>query len=167
MDKNQRLTHLNEEGEPRIVDLSNKPNSGRVAQAHGWVLLSPNSLALIENKEIQKGDVLQIAQLAGICGAKKTSDIIPLCHPIPIDAVDVRIRIVSGKGVHIVSEVRNYWKTGVEMEALMAVSSAALCVYDMVKAVDREAKIDGIALLYKKGGKTGEWGKYHKMEQKS
>ena len=163
----KKLTHLSEDGDPRIVDLTGKKSTARFAQAHGWVLLSPDSLMLIQNKEIQKGDVLQIAQLAGICGAKKTADIIPLCHPIPIDAVEVRAFVVPDKGVHIISEVRNYWKTGVEMEALMAVSAAALCVYDMIKAVDKSARIDGIELLYKKGGKAGEWGKYQKIEQKS
>ena len=127
--------------------------------------MSADTLQLIADKNIQKGDVLQIAQLAGICGAKKTSDIIPLCHPIPIDAVEVQARIVPQKGVYILAEVRNHWKTGVEMEALMAVSAAALCIYDMVKAVEKTAEIEGVSLCYKKGGKSGEWGTYQKLKQ--
>jgi len=154
-----KLTHINADGEPHIVDLSAKKNSRRLAQAEGWVELATATIQLIQSNAIHKGNVLSIAQLAGICGAKKTADIIPLCHPIPIDAVEVRLTLHENRGVHIMAEVRNEWKTGVEMEALMAVSSAALCVYDMIKAVQKNATITGICLLYKEGGKSGVFGK--------
>lgn len=129
-----------------------------MAQAQGWVELSPETLDVIDKGGVHKGDVLSIAELAGICGSKKTSEIIPLCHPIPIDAVSVSLQIKRPRGVHIVSEVRNEWKTGVEMEAMMAVTSAALTVYDMVKAIQKNAKITDISLAFKEGGKSGTFG---------
>lgn len=154
----QRLTHLKEDGSPHIVDITQKKYTKRMAQAQGWVELSAQVMDVIEEGGVQKGDVLSIAKLAGICGAKKTSEIVPLCHPIPIDSVSVYLTLQKSRGVHIIAEVRNEWKTGVEMEALMAVSSAALCVYDMVKAMQKDAKITDISLLYKEGGKSGTFG---------
>jgi cyclic pyranopterin phosphate synthase len=104
--------------------------------------------------------VLGVAQLAGIMGAKHTALLVPLCHPIPIDGVNLELTLVSGKGVRIEAKVKTFWKTGVEMEALTAVTVAALTVYDMIKAIDRGAKMDGIRLLRKTGGKSGNWEKY-------
>ena len=151
------LTHMDRDGNARMVDVRQKNATARRAVAEGWVLLSEQTMQHIVAKAFQKGDVLQIAQLAGITGAKKTADIIPLCHPIPIDSVSVVLHTDEKKGVRIVAEVQNYWRTGVEMEALTAVSCAALTIYDMIKSVERQAEITGIRLLYKNGGKSGEW----------
>ena len=153
-----KLTHISDDGSPHIVNISHKQPSHRVAQAHGWIELSEATLDVIEQGDVHKGDVLSIAKLAGICGTKKTSEIIPLCHPIPIDSVSVSLQIRRPRGVYIVAEVRNEWKTGVEMEAMMAVTSAALTVYDMVKAIEKDAKITDILLAYKEGGKSGVFG---------
>ena len=153
-----KLTHLKADGSPHIVNISRKAHTHRVAQAQGWIELSQKTLAVIEQGDVHKGDVLSIARLAGICASKKTSDIIPLCHPIPIDSVSVSLRIKRPKGIHILAEVHNEWKTGVEMEAMMAVTSAALTVYDMVKAIEKEAKITDISLVYKEGGSSGTFG---------
>ena len=151
------LTHIDKQGNSNIVNVTKKESTARLAIAEGWVLLSTSSLALIENRQNQKGDVLQVAQLAGIMGAKKTAGIIPLCHPIPIDSVSVQLRVEKERGIYICAEVQNVWKTGVEMEALMAVTSAALTIYDMMKSVERHARITDIRLIYKEGGKSGEW----------
>lgn len=155
---NSKLTHIKDDGTPHIVDLSGKKYTKRMAQAEGWIVLSESTLDVIENKGIQKGDILSIAQLAGIMGAKKTSEIIPLCHPIPIDSVDVHLKICRPRGVYVCAEVRNEWKTGVEMEVLLAVTSSALCVYDMIKAIQKDAVITDIRLVYKEGGKSGTFG---------
>ena len=152
-----KLTHIDVEGNSKVVDITQKESTQRIALAEGWVLLANDSLELITTKRLHKGDVLSVAQLAGIMAAKRTSDIIPLCHPIPIDSIEVRLEAHPGKGIHIRAEVGNVWKTGVEMEAMVAVSGAALTIYDMVKSVERQAVISGIRLLYKNGGKTGEW----------
>ena len=151
------LTHMDKDGNARMVDVSQKKFTERIAIAEGWVLLTEQTNQQIMGKHLQKGDVLQVAQLAGIMGAKQTSNLIPLCHPIPIDSVSVVLRPDAKKGVHIVAEVQNCWRTGVEMEALTAVSCAALTIYDMIKSVERQAEITGIKLLYKNGGKSGEW----------
>ena len=153
-----KLTHLAEDGSPHIVNISRKSHTFRLAQAQGWVELSKKTLDVIENGDVHKGDVLSIARLAGFCGAKKTAEIIPLCHPIPIDSVTVSLQVKRPRGVHIVAEVCNEWKTGVEMEAMMAVTSAALTVYDMVKAIQKDARISDISLAYKEGGKSGVFG---------
>jgi len=151
------LTHIDKEGNSKMVDVAQKKATERKAIAEGWVLLSDSTLELITMRRLNKGDVLQIAQLAGIMATKRTADIIPLCHPIPIDAVSVLLTPHPEKGIHITAEVSNVWKTGVEMEALMAVSGAALTIYDMVKAVERHAVITNIQLIYKNGGRTGKW----------
>ena len=151
------LTHIDKDGNARMVDVSPKKLTDRIAIAEGWVLLSESTKQQIVGKLFQKGDVLQVAQLAGIMGAKKTADIIPLCHPIPIDSVSVVLHTEETKGIRIVAEVQNRWRTGVEMEALTSVSCAALTIYDMIKSVERQAEITGIKLLYKNGGKSGEW----------
>ena len=131
-----------------MVDILQKPNSKRVAIAEGFIRLSPQSLQSIAMGNNKKGDVLSIAQLAGICGTKKTADLIPLCHPIPIDAVSVDLQMIEG-GVYIRSTVGTVWKTGVEMEALTAVTTAALTIYDMLKAIDKEMVIERIRLVEK------------------
>lgn len=143
-----KLTHIDADGNAKMVDILQKPNSKRVAVAEGFIRLSPQSLQSIAVGNNKKGDVLSIAQLAGICGTKRTADLIPLCHPIPIDAVSVDLQLVDG-GVSIRATVGTVWKTGVEMEALTAVSTAALTIYDMLKAIDKEMVIERIRLVEK------------------
>lgn len=150
------LTHLDEQGRAQMVDVSAKSESVREAVASGRVLLSPVTVQLLRDNAVPKGDVLGTARIAGILAAKRTSDLIPLCHPLPITSVTLDLTIVD-TGVEISATVRVTGKTGVEMEALTAVSVAALTVYDMVKAVDRNAIITDIRLEHKSGGKSGEW----------
>lgn len=156
------LTHLDADGHPRMVDVGEKVDTERLAVAEGLVLLSPEAFRLVVQGGARKGDVLAVARLAGIQGAKRAAELIPLCHPLPIDGVevDVQARPADDRGpdrVHVVATVRTRWRTGVEMEALTAVSAAALTVYDMLKAVDRGMRIDGIRLLEKRGGRSGHW----------
>ncbi len=143
-----KLTHIDAEGNAKMVDILQKPHSQRIAVAEGFVRLSPQSLESIAVGNNKKGDVLSIAQLAGIGGSKRTADLIPLCHPIPIDAVSVDLCVVES-GVLIQATVGTVWKTGVEMEALTAVSTAALTIYDMLKAIDKEMVIERIRLISK------------------
>ena len=150
------LTHIDEHGKARMVDVSSKSDSHRVAIAGGRVLLAPETIALIRSGAVPKGDVLAAARIAGIMAAKKTSELIPLCHPLPISSVSVNLT-VEDDSVRIQSTVSVTGKTGVEMEALTAVSVAALTVYDMVKAVDRAAVITDIRLEHKSGGISGEY----------
>ena len=152
-----RLTHLAEDGSARMVDVGWKPVTDRMAQACGYVVMEPATLALIRDGLMKKGDVLTIAQLAGIMGAKKTSELIPLCHPLPLNKVDVQLDLEEDESrVRIITTATTSGKTGVEMEALTAVSVAALTVYDMCKAVDRAVRIDGVRLLRKTGGQSGD-----------
>lgn len=151
------LTHIDEQGRPRMVDVSQKADTDRLAVAEGRVLMSPAALSAITEQRVKKGDVLQIARLAGIQGAKRASEMIPLCHPLPIDGVEVDVVVDSDHSVRVVASVRTRWRTGVEMEALTAVSAAALTVYDMVKAIDRGMRIEGVRLLEKRGGRSGDW----------
>lgn len=152
-----RLTHLAEDGSARMVDVGWKPVTDRMAQAAGAVVMRPATLALIRDGLLKKGDVLTIAQLAGIMGAKRTAELIPLCHPLPLNKVDVKLTPdESGNCVRITATATTSGKTGVEMEALTAVSVAALTVYDMCKAVDRGVRIEGIRLLRKTGGQSGD-----------
>ena len=139
-----------------MVDVSAKSETARTAAASGRVLLSPETVALLRSGGVPKGDVLSVAKLAGIMAAKRTSDLIPLCHPLPLTHVDVRLEIVDA-GVTIWGETRVTGKTGVEMEALTAVAVTALTVYDMVKAVDKAAVITDVRLEHKTGGKSGEF----------
>lgn len=143
-----KLTHIDGEGNARMVSVLEKKHSKRIAVAEGWILLATSTLQLIKGNDVQKGDVLSIAQLAGIMATKKTAELIPLCHPIPIDGVDVNLEIQE-KGVYIQAKVYNVWKTGVEMEALTAVTAAALTIYDMVKAIEKTGEITGIRLVSK------------------
>ena len=152
----KKLTHLDASGRPRMVDVSAKPSTQRVARAEAWVRMSPEALEAITTGAVKKGDVTRIAELAGIQGAKRTSDLIPLCHPLPIDAVEVTVVAEAG-AIHIEATVSAFWRTGVEMEALAAVNAAALTVYDMTKAIDRGMVIDGVRLLEKHGGRSGSW----------
>jgi cyclic pyranopterin phosphate synthase len=152
------LTHIDEEGRVQMVDVGEKPDTERVAVARGQVQMHPETLRLIAEGGIPKGDVLAVAQVAGIMGAKRTADLIPLCHPLLLTKIDVAFRIDEKTStIEITATVRNRGKTGVEMEALTAVSVAALTVYDMAKAVEKTMTIDNIRLVYKSGGKSGEW----------
>ena len=151
-----KLTHIGDQGNAHMVDVGTKPLTDRRAVAEGWVELSPTAFSAITERRIEKGDVLAIAQLAGIQGAKRTADLVPLCHPLPIDGVAVRLQAIGGR-IHVLAEVNAHWRTGVEMEALTAVSAAALTVYDMVKAVDKGVRINGIRLLEKHGGRSGSY----------
>jgi cyclic pyranopterin phosphate synthase len=150
------FTHFNREGDPHMVDVSAKDVTSRRAVATGRITMRPETLAMIRDRDHKKGDVIQVAQLAGIMGAKKTSDLIPLCHPIGLTHVSVDI-ILAENGLDITAECRVSGQTGVEMEALTAVSVAALTVYDMCKAVDRGMVIRDIRLTHKSGGKSGDF----------
>ena len=151
-----RLTHFDAEGNARMVDVSEKAETERVAIAKGAVVMAPETLALIRAGNVKKGDVLSVAQLAGIMGAKRTPDLIPLCHPLALSSVKVELSIDEAQSaVAIAATCKLKGRTGVEMEALTAVSVAALTVYDMVKAVDKGMRITDIRLTHKSGGKSG------------
>jgi cyclic pyranopterin phosphate synthase len=152
-----RLTHVDAQGRAHMVDVGDKPDTERVAVAKGEVQMAAETLDLIAGHAMHKGDVLTTAQLAGIMGAKQTSNLIPLCHPLPLTHVDVTLEIDRSRScVEITATVRTRAKTGVEMEALTAVSVAALTVYDMAKAVEKTMRIQDVRLVYKRGGKSGE-----------
>ena len=152
------LTHVDARGDARMVDVGAKEITRRTATAAGVAKLGPDALAAVLERRAAKGDVLQIAQLAGIQGAKRTSDWIPLCHPLPLDAVSVTLEVDPATSeVRCEATVRATWRTGVEMEALCAVSAALLTVYDMLKAVDRGIVLGPIVLVHKEGGKSGTW----------
>jgi cyclic pyranopterin phosphate synthase len=156
MAKSKKLTHLAKGGEARMVDVSAKAATGRVAIAEGRVLMAPATLDLVLAGNAKKGDVLGAARIAGIMAAKKTHELIPLCHPLPITQVAVDIA-PDKTGLAVRATVRVTGQTGVEMEALMAVSVACLTIYDMVKAVERSMRIEGIRLIEKSGGKSGRY----------
>ncbi|MGI5891224.1 MAG: cyclic pyranopterin monophosphate synthase MoaC [Bacillota bacterium] len=156
MSKEQELTHIDENGRARMVDVSAKADTERLAIARGWVKMAPETLALIKQKGFKKGDVLAVAQVAGIMAAKKTSDIIPMCHPLMLTGIEMNFLInEEDHSVEIEAAVKNNGKTGVEIEALTAVSVAGLTIYDMCKAVDRGMVIGDIRLISKSGGKSG------------
>jgi len=151
-----RLTHLDEQGRARMVDVGEKPITHRVCVARGEVRMAPETLARIVEGRIAKGDVLATARIAGIQAAKRTPEWIPLAHPLPLDSVEVLLEpAADGRGLAIEARVQAHWRTGVEMEALVAVGAAGLTVYDMCKAVDREMVVDRIRLVAKQGGKSG------------
>ena len=152
----QRLTHLSGDGEARMVDVSAKPVTARTATAAGRVLLSADCVAALRDRSVPKGDVLAVARISGILAAKKTPDLIPLCHPLFLSGVDVTAE-VTDDGVEITATVRTTERTGVEMEALTAVSVAGLAVIDMIKAIDRSAVITDVRVLAKSGGRSGDW----------
>ena len=150
------LTHFDKDGKARMVDVSGKAETERIATAQGSVVMQPATLALIKQGGVKKGDVLSIARLAGIMGAKRTPDLIPLCHPLALTSVQVDLTIDEARNaVDITATCKLTGKTGVEMEALTAVSVAALTVYDMCKAVDKGMQITDIRLTHKSGGKSG------------
>ncbi len=149
------LTHFDEHGASRMVDTSAKPETLRQARASGVIRLAPATLALIRDRALAKGDVLEVARLAGIMAAKRTSDLIPLCHPLPLTSAAVDFNFENDGCLRIEATVRIWGRTGVEMEALTAVSIAALTVYDMCKAVDRGMTIERIRLEEKSGGRSG------------
>ena len=152
------FTHFDEQGQARMVDVSGKDASERIATAKGRVRLQPETLALIEQGQVAKGDVLSVARLAGIMGAKRTPDLIPLCHPLALSAVSVDLTLDrNGPAIEISATCRLVGRTGVEMEALTAVAIAALTVYDMCKSVDRGMVLTDIRLVHKSGGKSGSW----------
>ena len=151
------LTHLDEQGNAKMVDVGDKDVTSREAVARGHVSIQPETLRLIKVGLMKKGDVLTIAQLAGIMGAKKTSELIPLCHPLPLDRVDVDLELDEAESrINITATAKTTARTGVEMEALTAVSVAALTLYDMCKSVDRGMRIEGIRLGKKSGGRSGD-----------
>ncbi len=150
------LSHFDDKGNARMVDVSAKSVTARTATAKGSVIMAPETLARIQAGGVKKGDVLSVAQLAGIMGAKRTSDLIPLCHPLGLDAVEVRLSCDAQRNaVDIEAACRVEGRTGVEMEALTAVAVAALTVYDMCKSMDRAMRIVDVRLVHKAGGKSG------------
>ncbi|MEQ9334015.1 cyclic pyranopterin monophosphate synthase MoaC [Thalassobaculum sp.] len=152
------LTHFDDAGHARMVDVGGKQETERTATARGSVYCSPDTIALIRSGGVKKGDVLSVARLAGIMGAKRTPDLVPLCHPLALTSVAVDLAIDGARNaVDIEATCRLKGRTGVEMEALTAVSVAALTVYDMVKAVDRTMRIGDIRLVHKAGGKSGDF----------
>ena len=152
-----QLTHVDQSGKAQMVDVGDKPDTQREAVARGRVLMQPKTLALIRDNAFDKGDVLGVARIAGIMGAKNTSQLIPLCHPLPLNKIAVEFDLdEAASAVNITSTARTTGKTGVEMEALTAVSVAALTIYDMCKAVDRAMRIEAIRLARKTGGKSGD-----------
>lgn len=157
---NSPLTHFDDRGLAHMVDVSDKEVTDRVAVAEGFVKMTPETLALVVEGTAKKGDVLGVARLAGIMGAKKTADLIPLCHPLPITKVALELEPIPAlPGVRITATVKTGGQTGVEMEALTAVSVAALTVYDMLKAAEKGIEIKEISLLRKEGGKSGVYEK--------
>ena len=151
-----RLSHIDEEGKAAMVDVSDKDVTDRTATARGAVLMAPETMRLIRAGGVKKGDVLSVARLAGIMGAKKTPELIPLCHPLALNAIDVELTLDTARNaVDIRATCRVRGRTGVEMEALTAVSVAALTIYDMCKAVDRTMRLTDIRLTEKSGGRSG------------
>ena len=152
----KRLSHVDTRGRVRMVDVGDKPETAREAVAHGRITVGPAALRAIRAGKLKKGDPLQTARLAGIVAAKRTSDLIPLCHPLPLSHVDIDIR-PEKNGYTIESRVRTTARTGVEMEALTAVAVAALTIYDMLKALDKTMVIGEICVIVKRGGRSGEY----------
>ena len=156
--ENKTLTHFDDQGQAHMVDVSAKPVTDRIAVAEGAVVMTAETLALITEGRAKKGDVLGVARLAGIMAAKKTADLIPLCHPLPITKVALDLTPDPAlPGIRVAATVKTGGQTGVEMEALTAVSVACLTIYDMVKAVEKGMRIEGIRLRLKEGGKSGRW----------
>jgi cyclic pyranopterin monophosphate synthase len=154
----ERLSHIGPEGQARMVDVSGKPVTVRTARAAGQIRMAPATLEAIEANSLRKGDVLGVARVAGVMAAKRTADLIPLCHPLPLD--DVQVTLVPDPalpGLRAEATARSTGRTGVEMEAIVAVTTALITVYDMAKAVDREMVIGEVMLLEKTGGQRGDW----------
>ncbi|MEW5995115.1 MAG: cyclic pyranopterin monophosphate synthase MoaC [Candidatus Zixiibacteriota bacterium] len=156
--KEKKLTHINAKGEVRMVDIGGKPNTERYAAAMARVRVSKELFRHLQRNTLSKGDALSTARIAGIQAAKRTADIIPLCHTLPLTYVKVDLKLIENLlAVEIKAEARTCYKTGVEMEALVAVSAAALTIYDMGKAVDRGITIESVRLVEKSGGQSGYW----------
>jgi len=153
--KMETLTHFDDQGASRMVDVSAKPTSERTARASGLVRMREETLALILDRKVSKGDVLGVARVAGIMAAKRTADLIPLCHPIGLDSVDIALQPLDANTLRIEATVKVVGRTGVEMEAMTAVTVAGLTVYDMCKSVDRGIVLDAVRLEEKSGGKSG------------
>jgi len=151
-----RLTHVDDAGAARMVDVTAKDRTDREAVAEAFVRCAPATIALVRDRRVPKGDVLAVARIAGIAGAKKTPDLVPLCHPVSLTGVEVDVT-VEDVGIRIVATTRAQDRTGVEMEAMTAVGAAALAVYDMLKAAERGIEIVGWRLLKKSGGRSGTW----------
>ncbi|MCA9039659.1 MAG: cyclic pyranopterin monophosphate synthase MoaC [Planctomycetaceae bacterium] len=151
------LTHFDESGASRMVDVGAKPVTSRLARVEGYVTMQPETLSRIKERDFKKGDVLEVARLAGIMGAKQTGNLIPLCHPLPIDSVTIDFDFPDEQTIRIEAAVKTEGKTGVEMEAFTAVSVTALTIYDMCKAIDREMVLGPIQLVEKSGGKSGHF----------
>ncbi|GAB5457426.1 MAG: cyclic pyranopterin monophosphate synthase MoaC [Henriciella sp.] len=152
-----KLTHLDDDGRPHMVDVSGKDITARRAVAEGYLKLSPEALELARTGTAKKGDVLRTAELAGIMAAKKTADLIPLCHPLPLTGISVEITVESNR-LRVEAAVKTTGKTGVEMEALSAATVACLTLYDMLKAVDKTMVIEDVSVIKKTGGKSGDFG---------
>ncbi|MFD2168935.1 cyclic pyranopterin monophosphate synthase MoaC [Tumebacillus lipolyticus] len=152
-----RLTHFNEQGRAQMVDVTQKDVTKRIATATARIEMEEETLSLIRQGKMKKGDVLAVAQVAGIMAAKKTSDLIPMCHPLPLTKVDLSFEEEGQRALVVYATVATTYKTGVEMEALTAVTAAALTVYDMCKAVDKGMTIQNVCLLDKTGGKSGDY----------
>ncbi len=156
MGDERELSHLNEAGEVHMVDVGGKQVTDREAVAEGFVVMSPDLAKRFFAGDLPKGDAAAVARIAGIMAAKRTSELIPLCHPISLTGVDVTLE-PSGRGVRVLASVRTFDRTGVEMEAMTAVAVASLTIYDMVKGVERDVTIETVRLLTKSGGRSGKW----------
>ncbi|MEM6383529.1 MAG: cyclic pyranopterin monophosphate synthase MoaC [Pseudomonadota bacterium] len=154
--KSKRLSHVDQAGKASMVDVSNKPDTQRTAHARGQIKMQAETVSAIEGNRLKKGDVLATARIAGVMAAKRTHDLIPLCHPLALTDVQVDI-IKTDQGFSVETSVRTTGKTGVEMEALSACTVALLTLYDMAKAIDRRMVIDGVAVVEKSGGASGDW----------
>ena len=152
-----RLSHFDAEGASRMVDVGDKEVTARTARASGRVRMRPETVELVRNRKLAKGDVLEVARLAGIMAAKRTAELIPLCHPLPLDAVEVSFEFPEPDTIAVEARARVTARTGVEMEALVAVGTAALTIYDMCKSVDRAMVIEQIRLEEKSGGRSGHF----------
>lgn len=153
----QSLTHIDESGAARMVDVGDKPVTRRKAKAVGLVVMKPETLALVQNNQLAKGDVLQVARIAGIMAAKRTPDIVPLCHPVPLDRVEIDFEIIDQEQIRISATAEAAYKTGVEMEAITAAMVAGLTIYDMCKSVDRSITVGPFFLEEKSGGRSGHF----------
>ena len=151
-----KLTHLDAEGRARMVDVGDKPHTERTAKAEARLLASPETLDLVRTGQAKKGDVITVAEIAGVMGGKKTADLIPLCHPLPLSKINVKIEI-EATALRVTTETRTTGQTGVEMEALTAAGIAALTLYDMLKAADKSMTIEGLRLVEKTGGVSGDF----------
>ncbi len=156
MESEKEMTHLNEAGEVRMVDIGDKEVTDRVAVAEAMVVMSSDLVDRFFAGDLPKGDAAAVARIAGIAAAKKTPELIPLCHPLPLNAVEIGLTR-SGHGIRVLATVSTTGRTGVEMEAMTAVSVASLAIYDMVKSVERGVSIESVRLLEKSGGKSGTW----------